>query len=132
MNVHFSVDDVLKSFGYLERINAVSIYESFVFSTLRDIHVRYNIPIDVYCMYKSGDCILSNISDRWKRELYETRDWLRFGFHAYSDDSNYNYVTEKEFEKQYTDFSREIKRITGQEELSEIIRLHYFSGNKER
>lgn len=130
MKIHFSIDDVLKSFCWLERTNATSIYESFVFSTLKDIHMRYNIPIDVYCMYQIGESSICEVSDRWRTEFEEAGKWLNFGFHAYKEDSNYNNASAKEVERQYKLVEKEIKRITGCKELADTVRLHYFSGNE--
>ena len=130
MDIHFSVDDVFGAFLWLEKTNAESIYDSFVFSALKALHERYGISIDAYCIYKIGDRSLADVSDKWKDEFLQNEDWLRFGFHALTDDSNYTEMSPEEIERHYRIMEYDIKRITGCENLSEIIRLHYFSGNK--
>lgn len=131
VEINFSVDDVIGAFCWLERTNAQTIYESFVFNVLRDIHIRYGIKIDAYCIVKNNDKSLYNVSDKWIDEFKEAESWLRFGFHSYDMNSNYNNSFGEEILNEYRTFENEIKRITGHEKCSDMVRLHYFSGNRD-
>lgn len=130
MDIYFSVDDVFGSFLWLEKTNAKTIYESFVFSTLKGLHEKYGISIDAYCIYRIGNRSLSDVSDRWKSEFCQCGDWLRFGFHSFTDETNYNESSSEEIQTHYEIMKHEINRITGCDCMADMIRLHYFSGNK--
>lgn len=129
MDIHFSIDDVIGAFDWLERTQADSIYDSFVFSNLRNIHNEFGIPMDAYCICETSTKNLHSVSDKWKDEFMQAEEWLKFGFHAFSDVSDYSNQTGKRVETEYRIFKSEIARITGHKQLSDTIRLHYFSGN---
>lgn len=131
MNIHFSVDDIFGSFMYLKKTNAKTIYDSFVFKTLRELHDEFAITISAYCLYSIEGRCLTEIPDQWKTELQMVENWLSFGFHGLHENSNYNNQSGSQIKEDYQKLEKEIKRITSHTQLSRIIRLHYFSGNKE-
>lgn len=131
MYIHFSVDDVFGCFNWLRKTNAKSIYESFVFETLKRIHDKYGIEITLYCMFGNGINTLADIPNIWKKELYLEKDWLHFGFHCFEPESDYTNSDYDTIFSQYNMFKKEIIRITGTDFLSDTIRIHYFSGNVE-
>lgn len=131
MKLHFSIDDVFGAFRWLTKTDAESIYESFVFNTVKKIHKKYGIEITLYCMYKVGDYCLEDIPNKWIDEFVESSSWLKFGFHSYTDMSEYSRTSGNVIAEEYSKTITQLERITGGRNLANIIRLHYFSGNIE-
>lgn len=132
--IHFSVDDAIGCFWWLtkNKHKISSIFDSQVFATAKTIHERYHISVYFYCMYTNGVITLEDISDKWQKEFQENSDWLKFGFHCYEPMSNYNAVTKQQIINEYKTVVSQLIRITGtKKNITDIIRLHYFSGNKE-
>lgn len=131
MYIHFSIDDVFGCFNWLNKVKSQSIYESFVFDSLKKIHSKYGIEITLYCLCTDGNNSLSDIPDIWKDEIYSERSWLHFGFHGFMPGSNYTNENAEIVKKQYDYFANQIYRIAGVTEPAKTLRLHYYSGNKE-
>lgn len=134
IDIHFSVDDVIGCFWWLtqnkDKVN--SIFDSKVFAMAKMIHERYGISVSFYCMYTNGTITLADISDHWQKEFRENSDWLKFGFHCWEPKSNYTAVTKQQVIDEYNMVVKQLIRITGtQENITDMIRLHYFSGNRE-
>lgn len=133
MRVHFSVDDIFGSLKWLTKNQkeVKDIYASFVFSTLKELHEKYGIKVTLYCLYSDGEWCLEDISDEWKGEFEKNSDWLKFGFHCYDNKTNYNQYTGSDVVLQYQKFRNQIVRIAGENSITNVLRLHYFSGNEE-
>lgn len=131
MKVHFSVDDIFGSLWWLKENRAASIFDSFVFRNMRELHDLFGVKISAYCIFRIGKRCLSEIPDTWSSEFYENRHWLSFGFHGLHENSDYNEQTGEQIREDYNRLAKEIRRITAHERLDEWIRIHYFSGNRD-
>lgn len=133
MIIHFSIDDVFGSFKYLSlnKNKCTSIFDSIFFSALKDIHEKFDVNFSLYCMYERGGYTLEDFTDCYKEEFMKNSDWISYGYHCYTDNSNYNDATYEQIKKEYQQFRQQILRITGIEKLENNIRLHFFSGNED-
>lgn len=132
-DIHFSVDDIFGCFRYLNnsRNEIRTIWDSTTFRILKEIHDYYGWNISLYCLYTDGEYNLDDFSDRFKKEFIECSEWMKFGFHAYSGDSNYNKYNPEDFQKEYKTTIDALERIVGKNSMTDCLRLHYFSGNKD-
>lgn len=133
MRVHFSVDDIFGSLKWLtkNKREVKDIYDSFVFSILKELHEKYGIKVTLYCLYSDGEWCLEDISDEWKSEFEKNSDWLKFGFHCFNGEINYNQYRGGDIAVQYQKFIKQMVRIVGENSIANVLRLHYFSGNEE-
>ena len=131
--IHFSVDDTFGCFRYLSRISkeASSIWDSSTFSKAKAIHELYGLNVDFYCIYTDGKYTLDDFSDKFKEEFSENSKWMKFGFHAFDGESNYNDAFSVSFSEEYITTKRALERLVGKESMTDCIRLHFFSGNKD-
>lgn len=133
MNIHFSVDDCIKAFVELtEGKNTIkSIFETDTFSMAKLIHEHYGLPVSFYCMWTDGTTSLDKCTANYRSEFIANSDWLKFGFHCDTYETNYNDAFAGEAYNDYQKVISEVNRITGGYSITDKIRLHYFSGNKE-
>ena len=128
--IHFSVDDVINSLLWLERVQAKSCFESDVLRYLRSIYEKFRIGVTLNCMYSNErGHTLSEVSSRWKDEFENNREWLRFSFHCYDPKSDYSEIPSEFFKLEYNKTVHELCRIVGTAVDNSIIRLHFFYGN---
>lgn len=130
--IQISLDDVKGAFKYLAaNPETGSIFDTVAFGYLRELHQRYGTEFTLFCMYKSKEFSLQQVSDKWRTEFQKNQDWLHFGFHALDENSNYEKAEAKQIEKDYRITMGEVKRITGAASFTDTIRLHGFAGSRE-
>lgn len=130
--VHVSLDDTKGCFKYLAaHPDTESIFDTRVLGFLKELHDEYGTGFTLLCIYKSGDFTLDQVSDRYQKEFLENRDWLHFGFHAYEENRDYSRAGAEQIQEEYQITMKHLKRITGADSFSKIIRLHRFAGNLE-
>ena len=79
--MHISFDDTRDSLGELFRNNHSSIYSVAFFKDLKELHDRFGACFSLYVFSDK----LDNVTDRYKTEFQQAKDWLRFNFHTYKD-----------------------------------------------
>lgn len=134
MKVHFSVDDITKIWSDITFKEYDSVFEQPILAQMKALHDIYGAKFSLYC-FADQEINLRDVTERYHEELSAQSDWLRFGFHAYDKDSNYKDAkTEKEVKEFYEDLKmvqEEITRIAGENSISQVIRLHFFTGSRE-
>ena len=131
--IHFSVDDTFGCFKWLtkNKENVNSIFDSYVLRFAKELYSQYGIKTSFYCMFTDGEFTLEEVSDQWKREFIQNKEWMKFGFHAFDDSSRYNENDETRIAYEYNLCINALNRICGKECLTNKIRLHYFSASRE-
>ena len=109
----------------LSECNYNSVYEDPFFRYLYVLHKMFGMKVSLYLYVRHNGWTLADVPDRYKHEFEETCDWLKFGFHAVSEEQKRNEVMHnwKESIRFYQD---QVKRFAGEQSLSTIIRLHYW------
>lgn len=134
MRVHVSVDDITKIWKDMTFQEYTSVFEQPMLAQMKALHDTYGAKFSLYC-FADQEIDLRNVTGRYRGELSAQSDWLRFGFHAYNKDSNYKEAkTQKEAEEFCEHLNmvhKEIARIAGEESISRVIRLHFFTGSRE-
>ena len=129
--IHMSLDDVKGIFKALATERYVSIFETRTLKFLRTMHELYGVKIYLFCTYKDGEYSLENVPDCYADEFRKNLDWLKFGFHCYQEKSMYSKSDEVDFLYYFNQFYEQIRRITGQEEVVDALRIHGFWGNEQ-
>ncbi len=128
--IHFSVDDVLNSFLWLENNRKNSIFDAKTFFMAKWLYEYYGVTTTYNCFYKTVRGTLKNVSDRYRNEI-ENAGFLFFSFHGLDENTDYNNFKYERVKNDYLKTTEELARIAGESALSKIIRLHYFQGNSE-
>lgn len=132
MKIHFSIDDVIGCLLYLTRHDCGSIFESYVFDFARSLWEDFGIQTTCNCMYTDGVHDLREVSAKLKSQFRENSEWLKFSFHCFGPDSDYEKADRETFARDYQRVMGELKRIAGEEACAgDIVRLHFFAGSAE-
>lgn len=126
--IHFSIDDVKGIFNVLAKEEMSSIFETRSLGFLREINQKYGCCFDLFCTYSNKDYCLKNVSERYKEEFIANNDWLRLGFHCYSEIENGRPL--ELFIKDFEKTQIEINRVAGQKNPLTMLRLDRFEGSE--
>lgn len=126
MQIHISIDDVKGVFRALEEEKMNSIFDTRMLGFLKTMHEKYNTQFDLYCTYSKEGYSFADISDRYQKEFIDNYNWMRLGFHCYSEQED---RSRGSFISDINLFMRELKRITGQNKMPQYLRTHKFLGD---
>lgn len=131
--MHLSFDDVIQVFVdiTMNQNKYASIFENNTLKFFKSLNEQYGVVISCYCYYTDDkDFLLSNATNKFKDEFEANSDWLKFGFHGYNNNSNYEKL---EGEKALSDYNLVISAlldIVGEKSIDRVPRLHMFKGNE--
>ena len=83
--IHVSIDDVILVFKELTGQKPVSIFDIPFFHYFKRLHKRHGLKVSCYCFYQYENFTLASCTRNYRSEFEANSDWLRFGFHGYSD-----------------------------------------------
>lgn len=126
--VHFSVDDTIWLFENLGHFGYYSIFEQPTLGFFKELHNEYGLKVSFYCFGSFQGLKLCDMTGAYKDEFVTNSDWLRFGFHGWSDESRNMDV--KRTTADYEAVRDELIRIVGLNSLTDFCRLHCFSGSR--
>lgn len=127
-NVHFSIDDVLNSFLWLERNDRESVFDAETFQLSKWLYETYGISTTYNCFFRTLKGSLKDVSERYRREI-ERAGFMLFSFHGWDETTDYKHINFEETLKNYKNTAEELVRIAGRTALTNVVRLHYFHGN---
>lgn len=130
-NIHISLDDVKGIFKALTYDSLSSIFDTRTLRFLREMHQLYGTVFYLFCTYRDGDFSLEKVPGNYAEEFRRNADWLKFGFHCYDEGIIYKGKSEADFKRHFSSFQRQIKRIAGQDETINALRIHSFQGDRE-
>lgn len=122
---HVSIDDVTFALQRLTNRDYASIYEDKLFRYLCWMHRLFGLTVTLYAYAQYGEWSLDDMPDKYKREFEDAEEWMKFGFHAVSDEQKDNNII-PEFAKVYKDTLGNIERFAGVSSIAKIVRLHYW------
>lgn len=127
--VHISMDDVIEVFKdlTLHENRYRSIWENPLLNSLKELHDLYGAIFSLYVYFEDNTYSLNQTTGRFQDEFEKNADWLKFGFHAYSEQRDY--CTENK-ELLYVDYCKtigELKRIAGESAIDRVVRIHRFA-----
>lgn len=135
--VHFSIDDVIGSLKWVYQNQPESVFEEPMLCKLKEWHEKYEIKCDLYVYEITDGFKLTDLQDRYCKELCEESDWLKFGWHRRKDgeltdddkteiesfDRIHIFIREKISSRSWTD----ILRLHGWEASGEL--MSHLTGN---
>ena len=100
----FYIDDVIFVFRALARDKPKSCWSHPLFSAFKEAHEKYGFKAqfnifyrnDFYYGARGAEFTLKDMPDTWRDEFQSAKDWLRFGFHSYSEFPDYPWMMSKE------------------------------------
>lgn len=128
--LHLSLDDTKGIFKALCTESLSSIFETRTLAYLKKMNYKYGTCFYLFCTCADDTYSLKNVSDKYKNEFLLNENWLKFGFHCYKENLSYVAGVDKNFENDYCFFNYHIKRITGQKNKVDALRLHGFQGTE--
>lgn len=126
--IHISMDDVIEVFRDLTLHEKIykSIWENPVLGTLKEQHDLYGAIFSLYVYFENDTYSIDKTTEKFRKEFEENAIWLKFGFHAYSEQRDY--CTENE-DLLYVDYCKtieELERIVGRKAIDHVVRFHRF------
>jgi len=137
----FYIDDVIFCFEDLARERPKSIWDHFYFAAFREAHEKYGLKAQMNIFYQgdffyglnSAKFTLRDMPDIWKAEFQSAKDWLRFGFHSYSEFPDYPWINAgyEDVEGCWKLLTGEVERFAGPGMFAKAVTPHWGPMSKE-
>lgn len=109
-----------------------SIFQQPFFHYLQNLHNEYGVRFTLYIYAESEDYSIEKFPVKFRKELQQNSDWLKFGFHSIRPNFSQPTISNSDsFRIAYTRVVENIKRFAGNENMSNCLRLHYFYASKD-
>ena len=117
----FFIDDNIFFLKDIAASDPASIFDHFFPAKLRELHEKYQVKflLNLFKGDQNSGFTLNEFPDRYKNELEENQNWLRFSFHAAFDKTHYFDTpgcitsTAAEFKRDYFYVKNEVIRFAG-------------------
>lgn len=133
--INISFDDTILLFKDLRDSREIydSIFDNNTLKYLKYLHEVYGASFTFYCVYQTDDgkFDLSQVPSKYLNEFNCNSEWLKFGFHSLNGNTNYANSSEDTIINDYSRVINELIRITGENSIEKVIRLHNYAGNFE-
>lgn len=129
-STHISVDDVTIALQQLSTHRYPSVFDEPFLKYISLLHRLFGLKITLYVYARHDDWSLADIPNTYRSELRNAADWLKFGFHAVSEEQKRDVVLPN-FEEQYLFVTQQIRRFAGDASIAHILRLHNWFYPKE-
>ncbi len=147
--MHMSFDDVYSCLLDITNKKDIyaSVFENNFLGGLKSLHETYGAVFTLNCFNqysKNKAYNISNLPEKYQKELAQNADWLKFSFHAQDDLTNYGdgkngtntSGTVKgdcvdEIKQSYNQFTNAVLKATGTENaIDRVARLGFFAGTE--
>jgi len=130
--ISISIDDVKGIFKALQTGRLKSIFETRTLSFLREMHNRYGSQFEMFCSFKAENYCFTDLGCQYVEEFRENANWLIWGFHCYDEMDVYGEYSGESFHTLLSRINECIEERTGQNKISECLRIHRFTGSREQ
>lgn len=120
---HLSFDDSESVFALLREMKAVSMFGCEYFSHLLSLHRELGASFTLYLLHKDA---LDGLEEEILRELAENSAWLKFSYHGNDGD-----IGSAGFMHNYTECTAKVASMVGEGSLSDILRVHRFTVDRD-
>ncbi len=127
ISVHISFDDVILIFDEMKRGNYKSVFQYRIFKRLKWFHKKYGCKFTLYVFVEFSDKYLCEIPYKYRKELVDNSDWIKWGYHGYSPK-----MLKGQFKEGYKIFRKLLVENLGESCESHIVRLHSFCANRDQ
>lgn len=130
---HISIDDVWSSLKELSEKKYDTIFKVKLFKKLKSYNRKYNARFTLYVYEKNeiGNYNIKDVPTKFKEEFEANSAWLKFGYHGIDETCNISNIDLDEFLISFENVKSAIINFSSKENLSDVLRLHYFGGKKE-
>lgn len=128
--VYISLDDTIELFKDLKKNNYKNIFENKTLNYLRKLNKKYGAKVTLYVCFENDGFKLTEVSTNYKNQFEENKNWLKFGFHSQSFESDYSLESSNLDIKEYEKVINQLEKIVGNKSIDKISRVHLFAGNK--
>lgn len=130
--IHISFDDVIDIFRNITiyENKYKNIWDNVFLRRLKELHDSFGAIFSFYVYYENEKFSLSDATGKYMEQFKQNAEWMRFGFHSYSDKSNYCTDYEKLLYEDYSKTINELRRIVGIESIDHTIRIHRFAAGR--
>lgn len=131
--MHLSFDDVIQLFADIteNQDKYSSVFENKTLKYFKSLNEKYGVVISCYCYYTDDKGFyLSSATSKFKNEFEANSDWLKFGFHGYNNDSNYEKLEGQKALSDYNLVISSLLKVVGGKSIDRVPRLHMFKGNE--
>ncbi len=130
--VHISIDDVIEIFKdlTLHENTYKCIWENPILETLKQQHNLYGAVFSLYVYFENDTYSIDRTTAKFHDEFKQNSNWLKFGFHAYSEQRDYCDENEELLYMDYCKTVNELERIVGEEAIDRMIRIHRFAAGR--
>ena len=123
----FSIDDASLILQDVASHDYDSVFDSPYLSALKNIHDRYDLDVTIFVYENTDSFKIEDFPDKYKRELSENSDWLKFGWHGIDEhDPTEEGYTAEDLIASYMRTTDEIRRFAGKRAVSRELRLHFW------
>lgn len=130
----FTLDDNIRFLEQATLAGLPSVFAHPYPALLRRLHQTYGakFQLNMYESYASGSFSLAEVPGRWREELEENADWLRFSFHAKHNDPPfpYEHAAPAALLADYRAVMGQLHRIAGCAATDATTTLHYVCAGK--
>lgn len=137
----FYIDDVIFCFQDLAATKPKSIWDHFYFAAFKEAHEKYGLKVQMNIFYQgdffygvaSAKFTLAQMPDTWKAEFQAAKDWLRFGFHSYSEFPDYPWINSsyEDVKECWRLLTTEVERFAGPGMFAKAVTPHWGPMSKE-
>lgn len=136
--IHMSLDDVGSTISSINNSSTASIYDIPLLAFFKEMHDTYGMVFSLYLQNSTFNFDTTTTNGLAKKnELFEARDWLKFGLHNGTGANNTNYASETygtydTGKAHWESFVSNIIRHTGStDSIDRIPRLENFAVTEE-
>lgn len=129
-----SVDDFIEAFRDISsgKNSYKSVFDNKTFAFLKEMHDLYGARVTCYCYFSQDGFSLDDCTDAFHDELAANSDWLKFGFHAGNQWSDYTCAgSEEQLVSDYVKTVKALERIAGADSIDTVVRLSMFASTRE-
>ena len=137
----FYIDDVIFLFRDLVAQKPKSCWDHRFLGHLKEAHERWGLKLqlnlfyanDFYYGVDAAKFTLADVPDTWKSEFQAAKDWLRFGFHSYSEFPDYPWLNASyaEVKECWRLITTEVERFAGPGMFTYAVTPHWGPISKE-
>ena len=131
----FFIDDVIFVFQDLAKEKPKSIWDHFYLAAFKEAHEKYGLKVQMNIFYQgdffygveSAKFTLRDMPDCWKEEFQAAKDWLRFGFHSYSEFPDYPWLNSsyEDVKECWNLLAGEVERFAGPGMFAKAVVPHW-------
>lgn len=108
-----------------------SCFQNAFLSNIKTLHEKTGVcvTLNCFCTDTGNNRVISDVPSKFANEFKVNSDWLKFGFHAEDENSNYSTDQTASIKESYDKFVNAIFKMTGTIDcIDRVTRLTFYTG----